>query len=109
MAYQRGRDLRLESLLSSRPDLERHLASLLSSSRPLLSIARSDSSLLLSSASSPSPSPSPSPPAAAGRPDFVGCLTSLFKDIVLAVQENDETLRELCSALRRGRCRLHHL
>nr|CAD1817104.1 unnamed protein product [Ananas comosus var. bracteatus] len=78
-------------------------ASLLSSSRPLLSIARSDSSLLLSSASSPSPSPSPSPPAAAGRPDFVGCLTNLFKDIVLAVQENDETLRELCSALRRGR------
>ncbi|KAG6500419.1 conserved oligomeric Golgi complex subunit 4-like [Zingiber officinale] len=30
------------------------------------------------------------------RPDFIGCLTSLFKDIVLAIQENDEVLRSLC-------------
>nr|CAD1842636.1 unnamed protein product [Ananas comosus var. bracteatus] len=52
VAYQRGLDLRLDSLLSSRPDLDRHLASLLRSSPPLLSLARSDSSLLLSSASS---------------------------------------------------------
>ncbi|CAN6273809.1 unnamed protein product [Urochloa humidicola] len=29
------------------------------------------------------------------RPDFVGCLTRLFKDIVLAVEENDAVLREL--------------
>lgn len=29
------------------------------------------------------------------RPDFVGCLTRLFKDIVLAVEENDSVLREL--------------
>ncbi|CAL4886204.1 unnamed protein product [Urochloa decumbens] len=29
------------------------------------------------------------------RPDFVGCLTLLFKDIVLAVDENDAVLREL--------------
>ncbi|CAL4888021.1 unnamed protein product [Urochloa decumbens] len=29
------------------------------------------------------------------RLDFVGCLTRLFKDIVLAVQENDAVLREL--------------
>ncbi|CAL4967838.1 unnamed protein product [Urochloa decumbens] len=29
------------------------------------------------------------------RPDFVGCLTLLFKDIVLAVEENDAVLREL--------------
>ncbi|KAI3944910.1 hypothetical protein MKW92_028662 [Papaver armeniacum] len=28
--------------------------------------------------------------------DFVDCLTSLFKDIVLAVEENDEILRNLC-------------
>ncbi|KAI3870313.1 hypothetical protein MKX03_029702, partial [Papaver bracteatum] len=28
--------------------------------------------------------------------DFVDCLTSLFKDIVLAVEENDDTLRNLC-------------
>ncbi|MCL7032932.1 hypothetical protein MKW94_006473 [Papaver nudicaule] len=28
--------------------------------------------------------------------DFVECLTSLFKDIVLAVEENDEILRILC-------------
>ncbi|CAL9076203.1 unnamed protein product [Musa textilis] len=34
--------------------------------------------------------------AQAERPNFVGCLTSLFKDIVLAVQENDEVLRSLC-------------
>ncbi|XP_065030626.1 conserved oligomeric Golgi complex subunit 4-like [Musa acuminata AAA Group] len=34
--------------------------------------------------------------AQAERPDFVGCLTNLFKDIVLAVQENDEVLRSLC-------------
>ncbi|KAJ3683805.1 hypothetical protein LUZ60_014032 [Juncus effusus] len=30
-----------------------------------------------------------------GQPDFVGCLTSLFKDIVLAIEENDGVLREL--------------
>ncbi|CAL5022161.1 unnamed protein product [Urochloa decumbens] len=29
------------------------------------------------------------------RPDFVGCLTHLFKDIVLAIEENDAVLREL--------------
>ncbi|VAH84350.1 unnamed protein product [Triticum turgidum subsp. durum] len=29
------------------------------------------------------------------RPDFVGCLTRLFKDIVLAVEENEAVLREL--------------
>ncbi|XP_039810106.1 conserved oligomeric Golgi complex subunit 4-like isoform X2 [Panicum virgatum] len=29
------------------------------------------------------------------RPDFVGCLTRLFKDIVLAAEENDAVLREL--------------
>ncbi|MBA0648299.1 hypothetical protein Goklo_016050 [Gossypium klotzschianum] len=28
--------------------------------------------------------------------NFVGCLTNLFKDIVLAVEENDEILRTLC-------------
>ncbi|CAI0432865.1 unnamed protein product [Linum tenue] len=28
--------------------------------------------------------------------DFVGCLTNLFKDIVLAIEENDEILRSLC-------------
>ncbi|KAI3924472.1 hypothetical protein MKW98_032673 [Papaver atlanticum] len=28
--------------------------------------------------------------------DFVDCLTSLFKDIVLAVEENDDILRNLC-------------
>ncbi|XWS16604.1 hypothetical protein CRYUN_Cryun34aG0103800 [Craigia yunnanensis] len=28
--------------------------------------------------------------------NFVGCLTNLFKDIVLAVEENDEILRSLC-------------
>ncbi|KAM1068997.1 hypothetical protein ACFX13_001002 [Malus domestica] len=28
--------------------------------------------------------------------NFVGCLTNLFKDIVLAVEENDEILRGLC-------------
>eukprot|EP01018_Ginkgo_biloba_P012353 Gb_28119 [translate_table: standard] len=28
--------------------------------------------------------------------DFVGCLTNLFKDIVLAVEANDEILRSLC-------------
>ncbi|CBI38713.3 unnamed protein product, partial [Vitis vinifera] len=28
--------------------------------------------------------------------NFVGCLTNLFKDIVLAVQENSEILRSLC-------------
>ncbi|XP_047311085.1 conserved oligomeric Golgi complex subunit 4-like [Impatiens glandulifera] len=28
--------------------------------------------------------------------NFVGCLTNLFKDIVLAVEENDEVLRSLC-------------
>ncbi|ERM93568.1 hypothetical protein AMTR_s00004p00104770 [Amborella trichopoda] len=28
--------------------------------------------------------------------NFVNCLTSLFKDIVLAVEENDAVLRELC-------------
>ncbi|KAI3920503.1 hypothetical protein MKX01_000842 [Papaver californicum] len=28
--------------------------------------------------------------------DFVDCLTSLFKDIVLAVEENDEILRNFC-------------
>jgi conserved oligomeric Golgi complex subunit 4 len=33
----------------------------------------------------------------AERPDFVGCLTRLFKDIVLAVEENDAVLRELRS------------
>ncbi|KAL5213392.1 hypothetical protein ABZP36_024239 [Zizania latifolia] len=29
------------------------------------------------------------------RPDFVGCLTRLFKDIILAVEENEYVLREL--------------
>ena len=29
------------------------------------------------------------------RPDFVGCLSRLFKDIVLAVEENDAVLHEL--------------
>ncbi|GMH10079.1 hypothetical protein Nepgr_011920 [Nepenthes gracilis] len=29
--------------------------------------------------------------------NFVGCLTDLFKDIVLAIEENDEILRGLCS------------
>ncbi|KAG2597982.1 hypothetical protein PVAP13_5KG309642 [Panicum virgatum] len=29
------------------------------------------------------------------RPDFVGCLTRLFKDIVLAVEENDAVLHDL--------------
>ncbi|KAK1315537.1 Conserved oligomeric Golgi complex subunit 4 [Acorus calamus] len=28
--------------------------------------------------------------------NFVGCLTNLFKDIVLAVEENDEILKQLC-------------
>lgn len=28
--------------------------------------------------------------------NFVGCLTNLFKDIVLAIEENDEILRDLC-------------
>ncbi|KAJ7951380.1 Conserved oligomeric Golgi complex subunit 4 [Quillaja saponaria] len=28
--------------------------------------------------------------------NFVGCLTNLFKDIVLAIEENDEILRSLC-------------
>lgn len=28
--------------------------------------------------------------------NFVSCLTNLFKDIVLAIEENDETLRSLC-------------
>lgn len=28
--------------------------------------------------------------------NFVGCLTNLFKDIVLAIEENDEILRGLC-------------
>ncbi|GJS85836.1 conserved oligomeric Golgi complex subunit 4 [Tanacetum coccineum] len=28
--------------------------------------------------------------------DFVGCLTNLFKDIVLAIEDNDEILRSLC-------------
>ncbi|KAK4488720.1 hypothetical protein RD792_004500 [Penstemon davidsonii] len=28
--------------------------------------------------------------------NFVGCLTNLFKDIVLAVEENNEILRDLC-------------
>ncbi|GLJ38521.1 hypothetical protein SUGI_0785060 [Cryptomeria japonica] len=28
--------------------------------------------------------------------DFVGCLTNLFKDIVLAIEGNDEILRSLC-------------
>ncbi|KAE8685642.1 Conserved oligomeric Golgi complex subunit 4 [Hibiscus syriacus] len=28
--------------------------------------------------------------------NFVGCLTNLFKDIVLAVEENDDILRSLC-------------
>ncbi|KAL3534739.1 hypothetical protein ACH5RR_003200 [Cinchona calisaya] len=30
------------------------------------------------------------------RVNFVACLTSLFKDIVLAIEENDEILRNLC-------------
>ncbi|XP_072956166.1 conserved oligomeric Golgi complex subunit 4 [Typha angustifolia] len=29
-------------------------------------------------------------------PDFVACLTALFKDIVLAVEDNDTVLREIC-------------
>ncbi|PWA54800.1 Conserved oligomeric Golgi complex, subunit 4 [Artemisia annua] len=28
--------------------------------------------------------------------DFVGCLTNLFKDIVLAIEDNDAILRSLC-------------
>lgn len=31
-----------------------------------------------------------------GQVNFVGCLTNLFKDIVLAIEENDEILRGLC-------------
>ncbi|XP_020572165.1 conserved oligomeric Golgi complex subunit 4 isoform X2 [Phalaenopsis equestris] len=31
-----------------------------------------------------------------GGANFVSCLTNLFKDIVLAVEENDEVLRSLC-------------
>lgn len=30
------------------------------------------------------------------KTDFIGCLTDLFKDIVLAIQDNDEVLRSLC-------------
>ncbi|XP_020273551.1 conserved oligomeric Golgi complex subunit 4-like [Asparagus officinalis] len=52
IAYQRSLDVRLDSLLSSRPDLDRGLLALRRSSSPLLSLARSDSSLLLSSLSS---------------------------------------------------------
>ncbi|KAJ6851454.1 conserved oligomeric Golgi complex subunit 4-like [Iris pallida] len=49
VAHQRSLDLRLDSLLSQRPDLDRHLLSLRRSSLPLLSLARSDSESLLSS------------------------------------------------------------
>lgn len=31
-----------------------------------------------------------------GQVNFVGCLTNLFKDIVMAIEENDEILRGLC-------------
>lgn len=31
-----------------------------------------------------------------GQVNFVACLTNLFKDIVLAIEENDEILRSLC-------------
>ncbi|XP_010428271.1 PREDICTED: conserved oligomeric Golgi complex subunit 4 [Camelina sativa] len=31
-----------------------------------------------------------------GQVNFVGCLTNLFKDIVMAIAENDEILRGLC-------------
>lgn len=36
--------------------------------------------------------PNPNP----NRVNFVACLTNLFKDIVLAIEENDEILRNLC-------------
>ncbi|KAI8545005.1 hypothetical protein RHMOL_Rhmol07G0009500 [Rhododendron molle] len=36
------------------------------------------------------------PSANQNQVNFVACLTSLFKDIVLAVDENDEILRSLC-------------
>ncbi|KAK6918694.1 Conserved oligomeric Golgi complex, subunit 4 [Dillenia turbinata] len=35
-------------------------------------------------------------PSGPNRVDFVGCLTDLFKDIVVAIEENDEILRSLC-------------
>ncbi|XP_043706360.1 conserved oligomeric Golgi complex subunit 4-like [Telopea speciosissima] len=35
-------------------------------------------------------------PGGPSQVDFVGCLTNLFKDIVLAVEENDGILRGLC-------------
>ncbi|KAF8391623.1 hypothetical protein HHK36_023929 [Tetracentron sinense] len=35
-------------------------------------------------------------PGGQNQVNFVGCLTNLFKDIVLAVEENDEILRSLC-------------
>ncbi|PKU78327.1 conserved oligomeric Golgi complex subunit 4 [Dendrobium catenatum] len=48
IAYQRGLDLRLESLLSQRTDLDRHLISIQRSSH-LLDLARSDADILLDS------------------------------------------------------------
>ncbi|XP_039121919.1 conserved oligomeric Golgi complex subunit 4 [Dioscorea cayenensis subsp. rotundata] len=35
-------------------------------------------------------------PPQSNQLNFVGCITNLFKDIVLAVEENDEILRSLC-------------
>ncbi|XP_010934198.1 conserved oligomeric Golgi complex subunit 4 [Elaeis guineensis] len=48
IAYQRSLDVRLESLLAQRPDLDRHLLSLHRSSH-LLDLARSEAGLLISS------------------------------------------------------------
>ncbi|KAK8945557.1 Conserved oligomeric Golgi complex subunit 4 [Platanthera guangdongensis] len=51
IAYQRSLDLRLESLLAQRPELDRHLISVQRSSQ-LIDLARSDAGILLNSVGS---------------------------------------------------------
>ncbi|KAJ4791197.1 Conserved oligomeric Golgi complex subunit 4 [Rhynchospora pubera] len=89
IAFQRSLDLSLESLLSRRPDLDRQLTSLLRSSPPLLDLAISEASNLLSSAESSA--------------SLASSLSSHVRHLDLAQSRVDSTLSRVLASLDRSR------
>jgi conserved oligomeric Golgi complex subunit 4 len=89
IAFQRSLDLSLESLLSRRPDLDRQLTSLLRSSPPLLDLAISEASNLLTSAESSA--------------SLASSLSSHVRHLDLAQSQVDSTLSRVLASLDRSR------
>ncbi|PKA60038.1 Conserved oligomeric Golgi complex subunit 4 [Apostasia shenzhenica] len=89
IAYQRDLDLRLESLLAQRPDLDRHLFSLQRNSH-LIDLARSDADLLLDSVRSTA--------------DLADQVSRKVRELDLAQSRVESTLSRIDAIVERSHC-----